>query len=357
MTQTLWWGTYPPLGLGTPVGRGEGLYRQQGSDAELTVVLDAPSFVVAHPALPLLYAVSEAPDSALHVISVEGEPRVLASVPTGGVDACHILLSEDADVAYVSHYGSGDVAVVMLGDDGLPVEPAPRQLLGHSGSGPRADRQEGPHAHFAAYAPGGAHLLVADLGTDQLRRYVLNPDGTLEPDGIAAQLPPGSGPRHLTVRGELIYLVCELDHRLRTLRWTPGEAVADVIAEVPTTLAPQRTGDDTYDAHITVVPGDDRDVLLVSVRGPDVISVFDLSPEGEARYRVSLDVGQWPRYFAAIGDRLHVGAERGHEVRSYDLAQVLALPPENSVGAVAALPFEAATVTSPACVAASPSVG
>jgi len=351
---TLWWGTYPPLGLGTPVGHGEGVFRQDGASTALAVELDAPSFVAAHPRLPLLYAVSESPASALHVIDVAGAGRVIASVPTGGIDACHILLAPDASVAYVSHYGSGDVAVVLLNDDGLPVDGAPQQLIGHVGSGPRADRQEGPHAHFAAFAPGADYVLVADLGTDELRRYRVESSGMLGEAGIATTLPPGSGPRHLAVRGELIYLVCELDHRLRTLRWSPNDAAADVIADVPTTAAPHRTGNDIYDAHVAVVPGTARDVLLVSVRGADVISLFDLSPEGEARYRTSLDVGEWPRYFAVIGDRLHVGAERGHEVRAYDLAAVLALPQENAVGAIAALPYDTAKVTSPACVAAAP---
>ncbi len=350
MTAVLWWGTYPPLGLGTPVGRGEGLFRQEGAVTALTLEIDAPSFVVGHPSLPLIYAVSESPASAFLVIDVSGEPRVLTSVLTGGVDACHILLAPDAAVAYVSHYGSGDVAVVQLGADGLPLASLPQQLLGHEGSGPRADRQEGPHAHFAAYAPGGKHVLVADLGTDELRRYEIDEGGLLDAAGIAAALPPGSGPRHMAVRGELIYVVCELDHRLRTLRWTQGEAMADVIAEVPTTTAPQRSGGDVYDAHVDIIPGNDRDVLMVSVRGVDVIALFDLSPEGEARYRTSLDVGQWPRFFAAIGDRLHVGAERDHEVRSYELARVLALPAATGVGAIAALPYESAPVTSPACV-------
>ena len=352
MNDELWWGTYPPLGLGTPVGRGEGMYRQVGASTALELTLDAPSFVVSHPSLPLVYAVSESPTSALHVIDVEGSARLAASVVTGGVDACHILLTPDATVAYVCHYGSGDVSVVQLGEDGLPRADAPQQVLGHSGSGPRADRQEGSHAHFAAIAPGGEHLLVADLGTDELRRYRITDGGLLEDTGVAATLPPGSGPRHMAVRGDMIYVVCELDHRLRTLRWSATDAAADIIADVPTTTAPHRSGDDIYDAHVTIVPGKNRDVLLVSVRGVDVIALFDLSPEGEARYRTSLDAGHWPRYFAVIGDRLHVGAERGHEVRSYDINRVLALPAETSVGGIAALPYETAAVTSPACVTA-----
>lgn len=333
------------------MGRGEGLYRQVGPDAALALVLDAPSFVVAHPTLPLLYAVSESPASALHVVDVSSAPRVVASVPTGGVDACHILVGPDAGVAYVSHYGSGDVAVVLLGEDGLPAAEAPQQIWVHEGSGPN-ERQEGPHAHSAELAPGGRHLLVADLGTDELRRYAIGDDHLLAEPGIAATFAPGAGPRHMAVHGHLIYVVCELDHRLRTLRWDAETASGIEFAAVPTTLAPHRSGDDVYDAHVAIIPGKQRGCLLVSVRGADVISVFDLSPEGEARYRTALDVGQWPRYFAAIGDRLHVAGERAHEVRSYELARVLALPPENAVGAVAALPYEAARVVSPACVAA-----
>jgi len=330
---------------------GEGLYRQTGFTARRELEFDAPSFVVAHPSLPLLYVTSESPASQFHVVDVGGlAPRVLASVATGGADACHILLGPNATVAYVCHYGSGDVAVVRLGEAGLPLPDAPHQLIGHQGSGPREDRQEGPHAHQAAIAPGGKHLLVADLGTDEIRRYALDAQGLLSEPAIAATLPPGSGPRHMVVRGELIYVVCELDHQLRTLRWAPGDAQADVIAEVPTTNVAQRTGDAVYDAHVDIV----GDVLLISVRGADVLAVFDLSPEGEARYRTSLDVGEWPRFFAASGDKLHVGAERAHEVRAYDLASVLALPPETSVGGIAALPFDSAHVVSPACVTAVP---
>lgn len=353
----LWWGTYPPDGLGTPVGRGEGLYRQELSGTApgataLALELDAPSYVVAHPRLPLLYVASEAPASALLVVDVTGAPRVVATVPTGGSDACHLLLSPRADVVYVSHYGSGDVAVVLLGEDGLPVADAPQQLWGHQGSGPREDRQEGPHAHFAAYAPGARHVLVADLGTDELRRYAVRDDGLLEPSGIAATFDPGAGPRHLVVHREHIYVVCELDHTLVTLRWDPATASGLAVAVAPTTAAPHRTGDTVYDAHIALVEREERDTLLVSVRGVDVIALHDLSPEGEARYRTSLDVGYWPRHFAVVGDRLHVGLEKGHEVRAYSLADVLALPAETAVGGMAALPYTSAPVVSPACVVA-----
>ncbi len=286
---------------------------------------------------------------ALIDVSDPEAPRVLATLATGGSDACHLLLGSDARTLYVSHYSSGDVAVVRLADDGGFADAAPAQLLGHAGSGPNADRQEGPHAHSALVAPGGRHVLVCDLGTDELRRYRILDGGLLESDGIAATLPPGAGPRHAAVRGHLLYVACELDHMLRTLRWDPGTATAEPIAETSSTLASPRSAD-PQDAHVALVAGDTGDVLLVSVRGPDVIAVHDVAPEGELVYRGSFDAGHWPRHFAVAGDRLLVGEERGHRVRSFALADVLGLPPETEAGAVAELPHVDAEIPSPACV-------
>ena len=347
---TLWWGTYPKAGLGTPAGLGEGIWRQRGEEAIRVLELPAPSFVLAHPDMPVLYAVSETDATVVHAIDISDPeaPTVVASIPTGGSAGCHLLLSPDALTLYVSHYGSGDLAVIALSAAGEFAADAPVQTFGHSGSGPREDRQESSHAHFAGFAPGGDHLLVVDLGTDQLRRYRVEPGGTLTADGIAATLPPGAGPRHFAVRGSLIYVVCELDHTLRTLRWDGATASALIVDEQPTTRAPQRTGNTIYDGHVVAL----EHTLLVSVRGCDVISVFDLGPEGDATYRASFDSGFWPRHFAVIGETFVVGCERGHEVRVFDLADVLGIGAESEVGQIQELPYVASIVESPACVAA-----
>jgi len=358
MSRAVWWGTYPEAGLGTPTGVGEGLWRQTAADAHLALELPAPSFVVAHPELPVIYAISETDQTVVHAIDVTDpdEPRAVASIATGGASGCHLLLARDARALYASHYMSGDLAVIRLGEDGLPLSDAPDQVLGHEGSGPhqlpgpREDRQEAPHAHFAGHAPGGHHVLVCDLGTDQLRRYAVVADGLLEDHGVAATLPAGAGPRHFAVRGDRIYVACELDQQLRTLRWDAASGTAEVIDEAPSTPAPNRTGEaGNQDSHVLLVEGPAGDVLLAGVRGADVIALFDVAPEGELRYRTSMDAGQWPRHFAVAGDRLHVGAERGHEVRTYALADVLALPPEPEVGYVARVPHASAPLPSPAC--------
>lgn len=348
MTDQLWWGTYPEAGLGTPTGVGEGLWSQTPADARLALALDAPSWMVPHPSLPLIYAVSESDDSAIHAVDVsEPEmPRVAASMHTGGASACHALLAAGALTLYVAHYMSSDLVAIRIGEDGLFEDDAPVQSFPHVGAGPNEARQDASHAHFVTYAPGRKHLLVCDLGTDELRRYAIRADGLLDEDGIAASLPPGTGPRHLAVHGDLIYVLGELSTAVLTLRWDPATASADLIADLPATTAPARSAEVRDSSEILLL--DEENVLLVAVRGADVIAVHDLSPEGEVRYRASFDAGHWPRHFAVSDGRLHVGCERGHEVRTYALADVLGLAPEAEVGAIAELAHASAPMPSPA---------
>jgi 6-phosphogluconolactonase (cycloisomerase 2 family) len=361
---SVWIGTYPPDGLGTPAGKGEGVWRVDvGHHGELTAhqvsVINAPSYVAAHPTADVLYAVSEVNPTVLTAFTSQSPDSPVATVEVGGDSGCHAGVIADGRSLVVCNYGTGELAVVQLDRDGIPVATAPQQFFAHHGAGPREDRQEGPHAHFSGVAPGGQHLLVADLGSDTLWCYSIGAEGLLQPQGVATALPPGSGPRHFAVHGELIYVVCELDHTLRTLRWDRVSATAEIIDEQPVTLAPQRTGDTVYDAHIEIIDGRTGPVLLASVRGADVISVFDLAPEGQARYRAAFDTGHWPRHFAITADaggteRLVVTNEKAHVVRAFALAGVLALPPETEWGAIAQLDSTSAAVTSPACMCVGP---
>ncbi len=361
---SVWVGTYPPDGLGTPAGKGEGVWHLDvGEHGALTAhqvnVLDAPSYVAAHPTLPVLYAVSEVAPTVVTALSASDASHVLGTVTVGGDSGCHAQIIADGRALAVCNYGSGELAIVQLGADGVPTSTTPQQVFTHHGSGPRQDRQEGPHAHFSAVAPGARHLLVADLGSDTLWCYSIGAGGLLEPQGAATTFPPGSGPRHFAVHGENIYVVCELDHTLRTLRWDRTSGTAELIDEQPVTLAPQRTGNAVYDAHIEIIDGPSGPVLLASVRGVDVIAVFDIAPEGEARYRCAFDTGYWPRHFAITPDaggvdRLIVTNEKGHQVRAFALADVFALPPETEWGAIAQLESTSAEVTSPACICVGP---
>jgi len=353
MSARWWWGTYPEAGLGTPTGLGEGLWSMTpgGTEAVLALELPAPTFIVAHPDLPLLYVVTEEERSTVVSVDISepDRPTPLGSVTTGGTDACHVLLSRDTLTLYVSHYTSGEVAVIPLSADGRLAVDVPIQVLPNSGGGPVPLRQVGPHAHFAGYAPSTDTLLVTDLGTDECRRYAILPDGSLRPDGVAVHLPPGSGPRHFAVRGDLIYVTCELDHTVTTLRWDVDSRTASLVGALPSTLVPLRSGDSISDAHIVVV----NDIVLASIRGCDVISIFDLDSGGLPVYRGGFDTGgEHPRHFAIIGERLVVGNEKSHRASIFDLADVLALGPTEDPSVPSRLPHVDVPIPSPACICA-----
>jgi len=329
---TLWIGSYPPAGIGTPPGRGEGIFRVDldlatGALGEPRRVLEAPapSFVVRRPDGEVLYATDESEAGRVAAFRVHDDGlEPLGTASSGGTYPCHLLL--DGDRLYVANYGDGALGVLTLAPSGAFASDEP-QVLPHAGTGPDDDRQQGPHAHFVALAPGGS-VLVVDLGTDEVRRHTRTADG-LEAAGIAATLPPGTGPRHLVFGGpsalgaspgaSLAYLTGELDSTVHVLSWDPATDTGEVIQTLPAlgTAAGRRSGGpgDTADESDLRAEWADDDApspshlafdgreLVVGVRGPDVLSRFVVGDDGLLTHRgVQPLPARTPRHFAVVGD-------------------------------------------------------
>jgi 6-phosphogluconolactonase (cycloisomerase 2 family) len=326
----LWIGTYPAAGAGTPVGLGEGIWRVgldtaagRFADAALVAATPSPSFLAVDRSAGALIAVGE--DTAGTVASFrvregrDGRPTLVADAvaSSGGADPCHVLLDPEGRVAYVANYSSGTLAVLARGADREgPVLTGewPEQVLGHVGTGPVEDRQEGPHAHFAAFAPGGTHVLVCDLGTDEIRRYRRDPaTGLLTEDGIAATLRPGSGPRHLvfSADGRVAYVSCELDVTVAVLAWDVARASGHVVQHVPAVEHGRGPEVRSLPSHI------DRsgDRVVVATRGPDVLATFAAGPDGTlAPAGQTALPGGWPRHFALVDGYVVVADQTGHRL-------------------------------------------
>lgn len=322
-SRTLWIGTYPPAGIGTPSGQGEGIHRAEIDLAsgrltvpEPVVETPAPSFLALHPDVGVLYAVDE--DKAGQVTAFRVHDEVLeplGTVPSGGEHPCHLLV--DGALLYVANYGDGALGVLPLAPDGSFAAPAPQVLPG-SGSGPDPERQRGPHAHFVARAPGG-HVLVVDLGADRIRRYARVPGG-LEPAGTAARLPAGTGPRHLAFEGwfssgdeqdggRFAYVTGELDATVRVLAWDPATDTGTVVQTLPATKArataapvgaraawPASTAPSP--SHLALAGSD----LVVGVRGVGTLSRFAVGADRLLTHRGDQPLpGPTPRHFAVVG--------------------------------------------------------
>lgn len=189
-----------------------------------------PTWTVAHPQLPVLYAVDDdsarpGSVSAFAVERASGKLRKLNQAPSGGNGATYLWLDAPSRTLLAANFASGSVSSIALHPDGSLG--ALVSTIQASGSGPHR-RQAGPHAHSAAVDPSGRYALVPDLGADRVFIYALDRashslSAPPSPAGASQAYiaPPGSGPRHLVFSrdGRFVWLLNELTAQVSTLRW------------------------------------------------------------------------------------------------------------------------------------------
>ncbi|GAA2055269.1 lactonase family protein [Catenulispora yoronensis] len=261
-----------------------------------------PSFVVHDDARGVLTAVVEQqPEgrvASARFTVAEGGSDVRDKTASGGADPCHLALHPDGTTLFVANYTSGSVAVFPLDEQGRVSGSEPAQLIRHSGSGPRTDRQEGPHAHQVVVTPSGRWVLSVDLGTDSV--YVYEYDaaaGRLAQHGVIA-VPPGSGPRHLAFHGSgrYFYLINELAGTVLVCSWDEAGGIGKAGAAVDSRAAADRErGGECWCAAIRV-SADDRFVYTAN-RVDDTIAVFAVLEDGAGLEPVEVVPagGSWPR--------------------------------------------------------------
>ncbi|MFE7317560.1 lactonase family protein [Streptomyces sp. NPDC057555] len=281
-----------------------------------------PSYLVPDPGTRRLYAVSETPDGAAAAFRLTPEgPELLApATPVDGADPTYLTLT--AGHLVTANYSSGTVSTLPVRADGTLG--GPPRVLAHQGSGPRADRQEGPHLHAVLPDPSGRWLLSVDLGTDAVRICTLDPaSGTLSVRG-ETRLRPGSGPRHLAFHpgGELACVINELDPTVTLCRWDAAQGTLTPLGETP--LLPEGaagTAAPTYPSAL-VLSRDGRFAWAAN-RGDDSIAVLSLDAgAGTAALVTTVPCGgHWPRDLALhpSGRHLYAANERSGDVTWFAL--------------------------------------
>ncbi len=113
------------------------------------------------------------------------------ALPIEGDYPCHIDIK--ASQLAVANYGSGNVSVYQLYEQGKPLKSIAELYV--EGSGPNADRQASPHAHQATFLNHSEQLAVVDLGTDSVHFYDYKKDGETVKFSLSQSIamPPGSG--------------------------------------------------------------------------------------------------------------------------------------------------------------------
>ena len=264
----------------------------------------------------LHYLVDEQDEGAVSVLRCDKEQwRRLGRVTTGGAAPCFVALDAREERLAVANYGSGDVALFRLDERGLP---GVRSMVRSSGSGPVADRQEGPHAHCVRFSRDGAALYLVDLGSDRVLRIALDGDG-FGPAATAWQAPPGSGPRHLLFHPEapLALVLSELVSELTVLA-VEGDALKPCTA---CSTLPAGFDGESLGGHLALNAAGDR--VYVSNRGDDSIAVFGLdATSGQLTLRQHIPSGgAHPRHFVLLErERLLIAAhEKDGRVEAFEL--------------------------------------
>ncbi|MFD0905810.1 lactonase family protein [Actinomadura sediminis] len=314
--RAFWVGTYTGA-----AGGGAGVYRVRrrpdGSlaDVRLAAEADSPSYLAVHPGGRVVYAVREEDAGGVTAFEIAGDGLREIGRRDAGALPCHVSVTPGGGHLLVADYGSGTVrAVPLAGDGGFTGEPA--VAAGH-GTGPVADRQEGPHAHMAVPAPDGL-VLTTDLGADLVRAFRLE-DGDLRLAG-ETPLPDGCGPRHLALHPSgHVYVITELAGTVLVLCPVGGPehgyAALEILGDSPVLASPD--GGPAQGAAIKLA-GDGR-FLYTSTRGADVVTAHRILDDG-ARLEPVADVpsgGAWPRDLHVDGPWLHVANERSDTIATF----------------------------------------
>jgi len=250
----------------------------------------------------VLYAVNELEQtgavSAFTIDRATGALTRLNEQPSEGGAPCYVSVDRSGSVVLVANYAGGSIALLPIHANGS-LGPA-AQVIQHTGKGPNAERQEGPHAHCILPDPSNRFALAADLGADRVFLYSLDLDGKSlrHVEGGDAVMRPGAGPRHIAFHPTLplVFVANELDSTVATLRFDSTRGTLSPHGTVST--LPAGWSGTNYPADIHVAPN--GRTLYVSNRGHNSIAVFSVA---ESTGALALDQvvsteGDWPRNFS-----------------------------------------------------------
>ena len=177
-----------------------------------------------------------------------------------------------------ANYGSGSVVVLPIDEKGRLGDPT--DFVQHKGKSVNPGRQEGPHAHCVALDAANHFAFVCDLGLDKVMIYKYDAaKGKLTPnDPPAADVAPGSGPRHIafTPDGKFAYVVNELNSTITAFSYDADHGALKTLQTL-STLPKGGFKGDTSCAEVVVHPS--GKFVFGSNRGQNSIVTFAIDPK------------------------------------------------------------------------------
>ena len=264
------------------------IYQMDTATGKLTPVgtgpmVASPSFLTISPNHKFLYAANEISDfdggktgaiSAFSITPKTGELTLLNQKASAGAGPCFVTIDSKGKNVLVANYGSGTVACLPVDVDGKLLDAS--ATIQHTGTGPNAERQEGPHAHSINLDPANHFALAADLGVDKVFVYKFDPThGSLTANTPPfATLAPGSGPRHLAFHpnGNFVYVINEMKSTVTTFAYDKVHGSLKELGTVST--LPEAFAGSNTTAEVQVHPS--GKFLYGSNRGHDSLAIFSI---------------------------------------------------------------------------------
>lgn len=278
---------------------------EQGAVTPLGVAGESqnPSFLAMGPDGRVLYAVNEVNDyegkrsgsvSAFSIDPERGTLKLLNRVASQGAAPAHLAVHASGRWLTAANYNGGSVVSIPIAPNGSLGDAV--SVKQHTGSGPHPQRQQSPHPHQTVFSPDQRFVLVPDLGTDQIVVYAFDAaNGKLEEAG-RVNLPPGSGPRHISFdpSGKYAVLISELKGQLTLFSYGSNDGSLHRLETVSSLQEPFE-GNNTA-AEIAFVPG--SRYWIASNRGPDVVDVFRMDKGRFSAQGEFSAGGKTPRHIA-----------------------------------------------------------
>lgn len=311
-------------------GDSKGLYsfrfnEENGTATALSEAeVENPSYLVPSADGKFIYTVSEfsneqAAANAFAFNKEEGTFRLLNTQKTGGEDPCYIITNGSNVVT--ANYSGGSISVFPIDKDGslLPAS----EVVKFKGSGADKERQEKPHLHCVRITPDGKYLFADDLGTDQIHKFIVNPNAKADNEDVflkegspaSYKVEADSGPRHLTFapNGSYAYLINELSGTVIAFEYSDGE-----LKEIQTIAADTVGAKGSDDIHISP----DGKFLYASNRlKADGLAIFSIHPENGMLTKVGYQLtGIHPRNFIITpnGKYLLVACRDSNVIQVYE---------------------------------------
>ena len=235
--------------------------------------------------------------------------------------------TETPRMAVTANYTGGSLSLFPLDEQGHP-QPLDTLFMGQTNLHDPV-RQEAPHVHCAHFAPDGRYLFATDFSSDRLLRFrvqiepqaagkaeTCKPSRLLSNPEVAATLPEGSGPRHLTFSPDArhAYLITELSGMVHVFDYQPESGALTLKQTIETDSVHARGS-----AHIQLSP-DGRFLYATNRLEHEGVALFAVNPDNglltPAGYQLT---GRHPRHFNLTpnGRYLLVACRDSHAIEIY----------------------------------------